>query len=199
MGRTGTHSLKVALELLLDGPCYHMLEAFDRPEHVPLWRQAFRGDAAGLARIMEGYVATVDWPGGACWRELLALYPEAFVLLSTRDSAETWWRSADATMFEGMRRAPDAQAPLAVSSGMILEMNELRFTPDWNDKATAMQAYDTFNEAVRQEVPAEKLIEWQPGDGWAPIVSRLEMPEPSEPFPHLNTRREFRDRYGYDS
>lgn len=198
MGRTGTHSLKVALELLLDGPCYHMIEAFEHPEHVPLWRDAFRGETEGLASIMSGYVATVDWPGGACWRELRELAPEAPVLLSTRDTTETWWRSADATMFEGMRRQPGPGAPLAVSSGMILEMNELRFTPQWNSRAAAMEAYDAFNSEVRSEVPAELLIEWQPGDGWEPLVSRLGLPEPKTPFPHLNSTKDFRDRYGYD-
>jgi hypothetical protein len=198
MGRTGTHSLKVALERLLGGPCYHMLEAFEHPEHVDLWRAAFQGDPSGLPEIMDGYVATVDWPGGACWRELRDLWPEAPVLLSTRDSSEVWWRSANATMFEGMRRTPDPDAPLAVRSGMILEMNRYRFTAGWDVKDEAIRCYEAFNEAVRSEVPSNLLVEWRPGDGWEPLAAALGVECPAEEFPHLNSTKDFRDRYGYE-
>ena len=44
LGRTGTHSLKVALEQLLGEPCYHMIEVFGKPEHVGMWHQAVHGD-----------------------------------------------------------------------------------------------------------------------------------------------------------
>jgi hypothetical protein len=43
-------------------------------------------------------------------------------------------------------------------------------------------------------VPPDRLIVWQPGDGWDPICSALELPVPDEPFPHVNTTREFVER-----
>src|SRR3954452_19468817 len=91
LGRTGTHSLKVALEQLLGGPCYHMVEVFGHPEHVPAWTAAMRNEPGDWAPVFEGYVATVDWLGGGVWEQIAAAYPDAKVLLSTRDSADTWW------------------------------------------------------------------------------------------------------------
>jgi hypothetical protein len=84
VGRTGTHSLKIALEQLLGGPCYHMLECFAHPEHVPAWHAAMRDEAVAWPEVFAGYVATVDWPGGGVWQSIRAQYPDALVLLSTR-------------------------------------------------------------------------------------------------------------------
>lgn len=45
-GRTGTMSLKVALEQLGFGPCYHMVECLPKgPEHYRLWEEAVAGKA----------------------------------------------------------------------------------------------------------------------------------------------------------
>jgi Sulfotransferase domain len=197
LGRTGTTSLKAALELLLGGPCYHMDEAFEHPEHVEVWRAALRGDDADLCGVMSGYAACVDWPSGACWRELLELYPEALVLLSERESAEEWWRSADATIFRKMREATRPDDPLAVSSGMIEEMMRLRFSPNWNAREEALAAYGAWNASVRELTPPAKLIEWRPGDGWAPLCAALNLSIPKVPFPHKNTAVEFRKNYGW--
>jgi hypothetical protein len=90
LGRTGTHSLKLALERLLGGPCYHMVEVFGHPEHVDVWRRAALGETVDWDALFDGYVACVDWPGGSFWHELADAYPEAPILLSTRDSADTW-------------------------------------------------------------------------------------------------------------
>lgn len=86
-GRTGTTSLKAALEILLGGPCYHMDELLAHPDHVETWRAVIGGDPADLATVVDGYAAAVDWPAGACWRELLDLAPDPIVVLSLRRSA----------------------------------------------------------------------------------------------------------------
>lgn len=195
-GRTGTTSLKAALELLLGAPCYHMDELFRHPEHVAIWQATLRGDAADLATVMEGYAAAVDWPAGACWRELLALAPEAVVVLSLRRSAREWWESANATIFERMRRRPRSDAPLAVTSGLLTEMTELRLTPRWDDPDRAMAAYEAHNAAVRVEVPARQLVEWHPGDGWGPLCRALGLPVPATPFPHANAKDAYRAAHG---
>src|SRR3954447_22822143 len=44
LGRTGTASLKQALERLLGAPCYHMAEVFTHLDHVPVWHAAIRGE-----------------------------------------------------------------------------------------------------------------------------------------------------------
>src|SRR5579862_5982463 len=98
LGRTGTHSLKIALERLLGAPCYHMVEVFAHPEHVPAWRGAALGQMPDWHALFDGYAATVDWPSAAFWPELSEAFPETLVVLSVRD-AEAWWQSASQTIF----------------------------------------------------------------------------------------------------
>ena len=183
LGRTGTTSLKAALEFLLKAPCYHMDEVYAHPEHVEVWRSALRGDSADLSALMEGYAASVDWPAGAFWRELSSLFPHALFVLTVRESAEAWWRSANATILEKNRQPVSPKDPLAVSSGMIEEMMSLRFTPDWNDRESALAAYERHNESVRQAIAPGRLLEWKAGDGWEPLCARLEVPVPKTAFP----------------
>src|SRR6516162_9916476 len=90
LGRTGTHSLKLAIEELLGAPCYHMLEVLAHPEHIREWQRAVRGEMPDWDLVFDGYVAAVDWPTAAFYDELMEVYPEAIVLLSSRDDAEAW-------------------------------------------------------------------------------------------------------------
>src|SRR4051812_27773969 len=93
VGRTGTYSLKLALERLLGGPCHHMLEVYNNPGQIPVWTDAIEGRPVDWSALLAGYRAVVDWPGVAFWRELAAANPDAFVLLSVRDP-DAWYRSA---------------------------------------------------------------------------------------------------------
>src|ERR1700681_1618818 len=103
LGRTGTHSLKVALEQLLGGPCYHMMEVFGRPDDIPVWHAAVNGDMPDWSEFLSEYRAAVDWPAAAFWREISAANPDAVVLLSSRDT-DGWWTSADNTIFNVAER-----------------------------------------------------------------------------------------------
>ena len=187
LGRTGTHSLQLALQQLLGGPCYHMLEVIADPDvKVQQWMDAMDGNADWDA-IMKGYVASVDWPAAAFWHELADRYPDALVLLSTRASTDAWFKSYSETIFQVMLRdAPNGDSP------MPLRMMDERFTPDWRNPDASKAAYEQHNAEVRATIPAERLIDWQPGDGWAPICIKLGLPVPSEPFPHVNTTDDFR-------
>jgi hypothetical protein len=203
VGRTGTLSLKTALEQLLGGRCYHAVETVPRPEDLPVWEAAARGDFPEWRAFLGEFSAVVDWPAAGFWPELTAAFPEAIVLLSTRTSAEEWWRSASSTIFAVMDRRPsgsssgdDAPAP---QRSMINAVLGARFTPEFDVEGPAKAAYDTHNAAVRAAVPPERLVEWQPGDGWAPICAALELPVPDAPFPHVNSTRAFRDMAGLDS
>ena len=98
VGRTGTHSLKVALEQLLGGPCYHMFEVMGHPDHIALWQAAADDEDPQWDRIFDGYAATVDWPAASFWREIADHYPDAKVLLSTRPT-DAWWASANQTIW----------------------------------------------------------------------------------------------------
>ncbi len=197
LGRTGTHSLKLALEQLLDAPCYHMVEVFSHPEHIKEWRAAIDGQPVDWDALMDGYAASVDWPAGAFWRELAEANPDAIVLLSSRSSAAAWWKSASETIFQVGRAVGDDPA-FAEFAGFPEALFEKTFTPNWTDEHEAKRAYEAHNAAVRAEVPAERLVDWRPGDGWEPICAALGVAVPAEPFPHVNTTDEFRKMTGLD-
>lgn len=193
LGRTGTMSLKLALERLLGGTCHHMMEVFGHPDEVPDWHAAMLGEPVDFPTLLAGYNAIVDYPGAAVWRELSTAFPDAPVLLSTRSSAETWWESASNTI---LVRRPDDVAD--DRRRMVDDMFRRSLGVDITDSKAMMAAYDAHNAAVRNEIPPERLFEYQPGHGWGPLCAALDLPEPDEPFPHTNTREEFRERAGFD-
>ncbi|HET9470357.1 MAG TPA: sulfotransferase [Usitatibacter sp.] len=193
LGRTGTNSLKLALEVLLGGPCYHMFELAARPRDTPAWHAAVRGEEVDFSTLLEGYVATVDWPACAFWREIAATSEDAFVLLSTRDSASHWWESIAATIIPTVSQPLPTEDPAtAERRTMIREMMKARFTPAWRERDEAIAAYERHNEEVRESVPRERLIDWRPGEGWEPICTALGIAVPEVAFPHVNSTAEFR-------
>ena len=188
LGRTGTLSLKLALERLLGAPCYHMLEVFQHPEHVALWHAAARGEPVDWHALFSGYAAAVDWPVGSFWPEVSAAFPDALILLSTR-SAESWWQSASRTIFPTSAKA--AGTPW---HAMWMELTENRFTTRLDDRAAAIAAYERHNADVRARAPKARLLEWSAEDGWEPLCRALGVPVPGEPFPHANSTEEFLGR-----
>jgi hypothetical protein len=197
VGRTGTNSLKIAFERLLDAPCHHMLEILGHPEQVPLWIAAVQGSPDWPA-IHEGYAATVDWPGAAFWRDLVVEYPDAIVVLSSRRTPEEWWTSAHNTIFNTldgtMAMPPHLQEWFGTFGAHISEAGF-----DMANKDACIAAYERQLADVRATVPAERLVEWTPGDGWGPLCDALGVAVPDEPFPHVNTTDEFRAMVGLSS
>ncbi len=197
LGRTGTMSLKLALERLLGRPCYHMMEVFGRPDDIGVWHRAVDGDLPDWRSFLADYDAAVDWPVAAFWRELADAFPDAVVLLSTRRDADAWWKSASETIFTVGRRlggGTDGEAPDGAAGahlGMVHDLFAQRFTPDWLDEDAAKRAYEAHNAAVRATIPANRLVDWQAGDGWAPICAALGVDVPDAPFPHANTTEDF--------
>jgi len=187
--RTGTKSLQTALELLLDGPCYHMTEVFKRPEDVDVWRAALRGETPDWTAFLSGYAAAVDWPASIFWRELAEANPDAVIVLSTRRDAAQWWESCDSTILgvaRGDRPVEDENWFAMFNEQLTREIGE-----NWDDTATAHAYYDRHNAAVRAEVPADRLVELPAGGGWEPLCAALDVPVPEEPFPHTNSRAEW--------
>ncbi len=188
--RTGTSSLRAALQALLGGPCLHMSAIPGHPFDLgPGWRAALADQPADWPRLLGGYVAAVDWPASQFWRELSATNPDAPVLLSLRDSAETWWQSLEATILPIARQA---QAP-GWAEGRDLLALLMRFagTPDWDDPATLMAAYERHNVEVRASIPAHRLLEWRAAEGWPPLCRALGLPIPAQPFPWTNRREDW--------
>ncbi len=192
-GRTGTLSLKLAIEQLLGAPCHHMVEVLGKPEQMELWAAAVDG-RPDWDRIFNGYAATVDWPSVAFWEEIANEYPDAVVLLSQRADADAWWRSAHGTIFQVFNRPSPADPDMA---GVLAWMDAVRRIVSRNgvdpaDEAASKAAYPRHLDDVRRAVPAERLVEWHTGDGWAPLCRAIGVPEPADPFPHVNTTEETR-------
>jgi len=197
LARTGTTSLRLALQTLLGGACYHMQEVFSRPDHVTAWHRASLGNLPDWDELFAGFDAALDWPASGFWRELSAANPDAVVLLSVRESPEMWWQSASRTVLHVAELDPPAGEEAWFA--MYLDFLRTRFTEHWQDAGTAMAAYVRHNDAVRAEIPPDRLVEWLPGDGWPPLCAALGLPIPDEPFPHLNTSGQFRARAGWDA
>ncbi len=186
--RTGTKSQKAALEMLLGGPCYHMEEVFEHLDHAPEWRRALAGYPAGRRAPLRGYVASVDWPASFFWRQLAEENPDAVVLLSMRSNAEVWWESVDSTIMRVLRGDASQSDPEWLAMAMTLFED---FGLCDGHREDGIAAYERHNAEVRASIPKDRLVEWHPGDGWAPICSALGLAVPDERFPHLNTREEW--------
>jgi hypothetical protein len=190
LGRTGTHSLKLALERLLGAPCYHMIEVFQHPEHVPAWHAAAEGRMPDWNALLAGYAAAVDWPAAAFWPELSAAFPEALVILSVRDP-QSWWESAHQTIFQAIpSRDPDSEW-----FQMVKAMLTHRFTSDIQNREACIAAFERNNARVREVIPPHRLLEWRASEGWEPLCAALGVPVPAEPFPRTNTKEEWAARH----
>jgi len=194
VGRTGTHSLKIALEQLCGGTCHHMVEVFERPDQIAGFTAAIDGEPVDWSALLADFTAMVDFPGAVYWREIAAANPDAPILLSSRDS-ESWYTSASNTILLSLDHAPP---PLQPWMAAVRRMLHDRFSDDFENKDAMIAAYEAHNAAVRAEVPAERLIDWTPSDGWGPICAALGKPVPDEPFPVTNTTADFRAMIGVD-
>lgn len=192
VGRTGTHSLKVALEQLLGGTCHHMIEMFGDEGQMQAWTDAIEGRSVDWTEVLAKYSAIVDWPGGSFWPELTAAFPDALVLLSVRDP-EAWYRSASHTIFLTFDSMPSEITPWMNTFRGLLQT---RFCDRLDDPTAMMDAFVRHNDAVRAAIPPSRLLEWTPSDGWDPICERLGLPAPTETFPVTNSTEDFRAMAG---
>lgn len=188
-GRTGTLSMKAALERLGLGPCYHMIEVFAHLDHAGAWATALRGGPFDPDTLLAGYRATVDFPGCLLWRRLHEHYPDAKVLLTIRP-AEDWWRSFSTTIGPTSRDfVPEDESQQGVRS-LFDAIGETAFSFDL-DRDRCIEVYERHNAAVQAAIPADQLLVYQVGSGWEPLCQFLGLPVPDEPYPHTNTSEEF--------
>lgn len=190
VGRTGTYSLKIALERLGFGPCHHMLEVeADLPRQVPLWTAALDG-TPDWGAIHRGFESVSGWPSAGFARELIAAHPRARVVLSLRDPdawAESFSETTARLVAEGGRLFAEPQDWLA----MLARAAARAGFPPGLDRAGLRAAFAAHNEAVAAAVPADRLLFYRVTEGWGPLCGFLGRPVPPEPFPRRNDRREF--------
>ena len=195
-GRTGTMSLKLALEKLGWGPCYHMVEAMKRPAHDAIWQGAADGRPADWDRLFAGFRSAVDWPSAAFWPILIDKYPRAKVILTTRDPA-SWFRSISSTIFPTAHRKPDRNEVdhrRMVRSVIVRNTFENRT----GEKEFVLDVFRRNTERALEEIPAERLLHYRLGDGWRPLCEFLGVAVPDGPFPHVNDTAAFRRSLGLE-
>ena len=193
VGRTGTKSLKAAIEQLGFGPCHHMHEIVEHPEQVAHWQAVARGEAVDWDAVFAGYRAQVDWPGAAVWRELAAANPDARVVHSERPE-EVWWASFRKTIGKLMTVYKDLAMPPHITD--ILNAwegiaGEPLFGGVYLDREIALAGYRRHNQAVREGIPAGRVLIFDVAEGWEPLCAFLDVAVPDTPFPHHNLRADF--------
>ncbi|MBK7406513.1 MAG: sulfotransferase family protein [Phycisphaerales bacterium] len=184
-GRTGTASLKLALEQIGFGPCYHMSEVVQDPARIDHWLRAAEG-RPDWGSIFRGYRATVDFPSCTYYRELAAAYPDAKVILTSRDPGR-WFDSVHATIMSPMLTKHIAGSPF----GELNRRNIWRlFDERLDDREHMIACFERHVAEVRAAIPAERLLVYEVREGWGPLCRFLGVAEPGGPFPHVNTTEE---------
>ncbi len=181
-GRTGTMSMKHALEQLLGGKCYHMVECFPKgPEHYRLWVEAARGKPDWDA-IFDGYEATVDFPACTSYQALADYYPDAKVILTVRDP-ERWFESTQDTIFspEWIEYLPGSEAGPYMSATV-----DDYFDNRMHDRDHLISRFNEHIAAVKNAISPERLLVFEAKDGWEPLCEFLDLPAPQGDYPHIN-------------
>lgn len=189
-GRTGTASLKLALDRIGLGPCHHMSEVLPSPERIALWTRIGQGDAAAdpslWDRAFDGYNSTVDWPSCTHWRALMAHNPDAKIILSRRDAGK-WFTSVNETILNPDVNAKVAQSPM----GPMLDANIWQlFDRRMDDREHMMACFEKHCAEVIAGVPEDRLLVFEARDGWGPLCDFLSVAVPDEPYPHVNSMEE---------
>ncbi len=194
-GRTGTNSLKLALEQLGFGPCHHMFEVRDNLDQLPYWQAAAAGDLPDWDEVFADYTACVDWPAARFWREITSHYPEAKVLHSIRPE-ESWINSFYKTIYPVMRDRKDNEPGLYrdrldMAHEIVLEQV---FDGKADDRDHALDTYRAHNKAVSMTISSDRLLIYDVAQGWEPLCQFLDVPIPDAPLPHVNSTEQFQNR-----
>jgi hypothetical protein len=190
-GRTGTDSMREALNILGVGPCHHMHEITENDDLQAIWRRVGLGDKPDWEKLFAGYNSCVDWPSATYWPELIAAYPDAKVILTWR-SAESWWGSFSKTILPVIESTEDMESLGATVVAGISFAGQ----PITRDHAIA--TYEANVAAVKATVSPERLLVFKIGDGWEPLCAHLDLPVPDVPFPRRNNTEEFKAKIADD-
>lgn len=205
MGRTGTSSLKLALQKLGYGACYHMKDLINNPADVRYWKEIDRYGETNWQSLFGNYQSAVDFPTIGYYKDILRAYPDAKVILTVRDD-ESWYKSAIQTILNaepGFLDKIKMSFRLPFSSRLRSLMQVFKLSKkfwlknignDYKDKEKAIRFFRQWNEQIKQEIGEENLLVYNVAEGWLPLCKFLGTPVPAEPFPKTNSRNEFKDK-----
>jgi len=191
-GRTGTHSLGLALEKLGFGPCYSLPEVAKNPGHTKIWKDAMDGKQVDWNHLFNSYKSAVEWPAAAFINELVRYFSKAKFILTRREPG-SWYESASETIFEGLELSAHNPDPIKRKTSSMKRQLILEHTFEgkyWN-KEHAIAIYERHIQRVTEIVPQERLLHFDVKDGWGPLCEFVQKPTPQEPFPWLNERKVF--------
>ena len=195
-GRTGTHSLKIALEQLGFGPCHHMYRVRADQSQLAFWQAALQGAPMDWDRVFAGYRSQVDWPGAHYWRNLLAHFPTAKVILTVREP-QSWFESMQRTIFRALKegRLIDPDPYNRAVSEYVQDLVTLTtFADRTEDRDYMLSRYDAHIKSVQSAVPSDQLLTYDVRQGWQPLCEFLGVPLPDTAFPVTNSTQEFLER-----
>ncbi|HAA12907.1 MAG TPA: sulfotransferase family protein [Cytophagales bacterium] len=204
LGRTGTMSLKFALEELGMGPCFHMTELLERPERLKYLKQYRKTGNTDWSAFFESFSSAVDYPVCLYYKHLMELYPEAKVILTVRDS-DSWYESVKATIWNTSPKGPGDIFRLIINSMRHKALRRVapvfknsddmiwkeQFHGKFADKEYAKGVYEAHNEEVKATVPADRLLVFEAKQGWEPLCNFLGKEVPAKDFPRSNDTAEF--------
>ena len=204
LGRTGTTSLRIALKELGYNDTYHMMSAsVENPPDCLMWQDALAAKFDGRGKfgreewdqLLGHCQAVCDWPATAFAKELIETYPEAKILVTTRD-VDSWYRSTLKTV---NWRVNDPKlrwlARVDWAAGLYYPM--LRkfwdcFFVDFEN--LGKERFQNYYQEIRNLVPPSQLLEYRVSSGWKPLCDYLGEPVPATPFPHSNDQDTFVER-----
>ena len=193
-GRTGTMSLKFALEKLRIGPCYHMREVVSRPSHIKLWYDISRGEHPNWNRLFSGFNSAVDFPVCLFYKQLINIFPEAKFILTLRDF-DTWYISTANTIYKVPSILPDwfERVVYPIRMFIVMQVNLIwvgLFKNNFSDRESTKLVYYEHIESVKKIIPADKLLIYNVKEGWEPLCEFLDVDVPDIPFPKVNDTAE---------
>ncbi len=206
LGRTGTYSLKLALEHIGFGKCFHMLELFQKPEEIRHFKRAERGLGVNWKSVFSSYRSVVDYPAARYYKQITDSFPDAKIIHSYRDPDE-WYNSAMQTIFWvnrmplsmiakfGMyfpfRKEIRRRLPVLMYNRKLMH---LEFGKDLFNRQEVISRYNMHTENVLKQFSDDRILLFNAKDGWEPLCRFLNVELPEVPFPHFNKRTEFQGK-----
>jgi hypothetical protein len=189
-GRTGTLSLRQALDDQGLGRTYHGEDILFRPTHIRAWQKASHGEKVDWDRLFRKFGSAVDYPVCNMWRELAEHFPESKIVLTVRDP-EGWYRSTRDTIYAARTMLPGYMRRFIPTTRWYVDLTDSFlwngiFEGRFEERDFAIKVFEQHIEDVKATADPDRLLVYNVAEGWEPLCAFLGVPVPDHPFPRLN-------------